>query len=105
VAPCGRCYVSQTAPATLRGAIASRLVIDAVLEEMNRSDGFSADILQRSFALAQARIIERQVQRRRARCNECDVAALLVDLAGRRAVWVTSGTRESFISARYACSR
>jgi len=88
VAPCGRCYVvSDGAGGHFGGAIASRLVIDAVLEEMNRSDGFSADILQRSFALAQARIIERQVQDAALAAMSATVAALLVDLAGRRAVW------------------
>jgi len=87
-ARCGRCYViSDGAGGHFGGAVASRLVIDAVIEEVERADAFSASVLERGFAHAQARIAERQRREPKLATMSATVAALLVDGQGRRAVW------------------
>jgi serine/threonine protein phosphatase PrpC len=75
----GTCYViSDGAGGHVGGAIASRLVIDTVLDEVQRADSYSADVLDRGFALAQRRVAERQ------------------DAAGRHAVWAHLGDSRIF---------
>jgi serine/threonine protein phosphatase PrpC len=87
-ARCGRCYVvSDGAGGHYGGAVASRLVIDAVVAEVERADTFSAAVLERGFAYAQARIAERQRREPALATMSATVAALLIDGDGRRAVW------------------
>ena len=87
-ARCGRCYViSDGAGGHFGGAVASRLVIDAVIAEVERAEAFSAAVLERAFAHAQARIAERQRREPTLATMSATVAALLIDGNGRRAVW------------------
>jgi serine/threonine protein phosphatase PrpC len=88
VAPYGSCYViSDGAGGHFGGAVASRLVIDAVAHEVNRASAYSAAVLERGFARAQARIVEQQKQDASLATMSATVAALLIDAHGRRAVW------------------
>ena len=84
----GSCYViSDGAGGHFGGAIASRLVIEAVLAEVDRADAFSADVLERGFARAESRIAEQQREEASLATMSATVAALLIDSSGRRAVW------------------
>jgi serine/threonine protein phosphatase PrpC len=85
---CGRCYViSDGAGGHFGGAVASRLVVDTVLDEVRRADAFSPDVLERAFARAEARIEARQEREQSLASMSATVAALLVEPSGRRAVW------------------
>jgi serine/threonine protein phosphatase PrpC len=87
-ARCGNCFViSDGAGGHLGGAIASRLVIETVLLEAQHADDFSASVLDRAFALAQGRLADRQGEDPALATMSATVAALLIDSAGRLAVW------------------
>src|SRR5438093_1959208 len=63
VTPYGSCYVvSDGAGGHRGGGIASRLAVDAVLEEANRSQQFAAGVLDRCFALAERNISSRKAE-------------------------------------------
>jgi serine/threonine protein phosphatase PrpC len=86
--PCGSCYViSDGAGGHFGGAVASRLAVDTVLEEAGRAEAFAVGALERGFALAQRRIAERQREEPALAAMSATVAAVLIDPAGRRAVW------------------
>jgi PPM family protein phosphatase len=93
----GTCYViSDGAGGHVGGAIASRLVIDTVLDEVQRADSYSADVLDRGFALAQRLLAERQEQDSLLATMRATVAAVLIDAAGRHAVWAHLGDSRIF---------
>lgn len=93
----GTCYViSDGAGGHFGGAIAARLVIDTVLDEVDRANIYSADVLERGFALAQQRVAERQEQDSLLATMSATVAALLIDSDGRRAVWGHLGDSRVF---------
>lgn len=84
---CGRCYViSDGAGGHLGGAVASRLVVDAVLEEVERAPRFSATVIEQGFARAAASLAERKRREPSLGAMSATVATLLIDRAGRRAV-------------------
>ena len=84
----GRCYViSDGAGGHFGGAVASRLVVDAVLEEVARAEHMSPDVLERAFARAEASIEARQEREQSLASMSATVAALLVDPSGHRAIW------------------
>ena len=87
-ARCGNCYViSDGAGGHSGGALASHLVVDAVLGEVGLAERFSVDVLERAFALAETRIAERREGESSLASMSATVAALLIDSSGRRAVW------------------
>ena len=87
-APWGRCYViSDGAGGHFGGAVASRLVIEAMTHAVGHADAFSAAVLERGFARAAARIAERQRQDPSLAAMSATVVALLVSAEGRSAVW------------------
>ena len=84
----GGCYViSDGAGGHFGGAVASRLVVDAMLDEAEHASDFSASVIERGFARAAASIAERKRHDVALAAMSATVAALLVDNAGRRAVW------------------
>jgi serine/threonine protein phosphatase PrpC len=97
VNPYGSCYViSDGAGGHSGGGIASRLAVNAVLEESKRADRFSPDVLDRGFALAERRIAEKQGQDASLSNMSATLAALIVDADGGRAVWGHLGDTRIF---------
>ena len=87
-APCGTCYVvSDGAGGHFGGAIASRLVVDTVISEVECARAFGVDVLERAFARAEARVAERQARESALSTMSATVVALLVDPAAHTAVW------------------
>jgi PPM family protein phosphatase len=84
----GSCYViSDGAGGHFGGAVASRLVVEAMLDEAERAADFSAAVLDHGFARAAASIAERKREDAALAAMSATVAALLIDAAGSRAVW------------------
>jgi serine/threonine protein phosphatase PrpC len=96
-ARCGMCFViSDGAGGHFGGAIASRLVIDSVLFEIERATDFSSSVVERAFALAQARLAGRQSEDPSLATMSATVAALLIDPTGRLAIWGHIGDSRIF---------
>jgi len=87
VAACGSCYVvSDGAGGHFGGAVASRLVVDAILEEVERATQFSSAVLEHGFVRAARAIAERKRREPALSAMSATVAALLIDPEGQRAV-------------------
>lgn len=85
---CGSCYVvSDGAGGHFGGAVASRLVVESMLEEAAHAPQFSAGVLENGFARAARALAERKRSEPALAAMSATVAALLVDRDGRRAVF------------------
>jgi serine/threonine protein phosphatase PrpC len=88
IGACGSCYVvSDGAGGHVGGGIASRLVVDAMLQEVAQRSHFSADVLEHGFVRAAASIAERKRHDASLGSMSATVVALLIDPTGRRAVF------------------
>ena len=88
IAACGSCYVvSDGAGGHFGGAVASRLVVQSMLEEVERTAQFSHTVLEDGFGRAARVIGERKRREPALSAMSATVAALLIDPDGQRAVF------------------
>src|SRR6266496_865303 len=84
----GSCYVvSDGAGGYEGGSIASRIVVDSVLNSILDGSSFSAELLMHGFDVAERAITQKRRELPALAQMSATVAALLIDASGEHAVW------------------
>lgn len=79
------------------GEVASRVVVDAILDSFNQQPGFGADALLSYAACASSEVARRKQQQPRYADMSTTVCALLVDRASGQALWAHLGDSRVYL--------